>query len=412
MSLSIDQLCHQLKTQTTTVTIDQVKTFCDNVVVQLNQKKESDNLAVLSKIVTSLNGIDKSQFNNPTVLGHSLFDLLRDTLVSLLRPKQKDLATQQLCKDTSDLISEVTVRFVNAHLDVFKRLLLHKSLLDKLSVCVENCAQDITNVSEEHVKVVNNLLLTYECLMRRRIEIQNHTLMTILLEAVAKCFSSPYYGALLQHIGEQPQLNLRQEFFFERCPLFLFQSRSKQRKSLLNEVRTVLLPLFNQHLPFKQINKGEMVVVCSICALLFARAHDMLHSEKFRSQYEQLLGHLIARLSTANEILQKNDPMRIELIRETVEQLSTFISVEHFVAQMKTRHLSSLFLKLIETIEDEALQFQAYRILAAILTEKDIKTLASPDKIVKIFLKQIRNIINHIQCPEPLDNVLISLKSE
>ena len=412
MSLSIDQLCDEFQAQVTTMTAHRVKVFCDNVVAQLNQHKESNNLAMLSKIVTNLNRIDKTHLNNSSILGHSLFDLFRDTLVSTLRTGQNDLTTQQLCKGISDLFSEVTVKFVNLYVDIFKRLLMHKSLLDELSACVQNCAEDITKISEEYLKIINNLLFTYECLMRRRVEIQEDTLITTFLEAVAKCFASPSYGELLQHVGEQAELNAYQQFFFERCPFLLFQCRSQQRKYLLTKVRKVLLPLFNQHLPFKQINKGEMTVVSSICAILFIRAHDMLHSEKFRSQYEQLLRHLITRLSTANEMPQKNDPIRIELIRETVEQLSSFIFVEHFVTQMRSHKISSLLLKLIETIEDEALQFQAYRILAAILTEEDIKTLASPDKIVTIFFKQIHNILNDIPCSEPLDNVLIALKSE
>jgi hypothetical protein len=53
---------------------------------------------------------------------------------------------------------------------------------------------------------------------------------------------------------------------------------------------------------------------------------------------------------------QNNDPIRIELIREIIKQLFNLIFTEYFVAQMRISDLSSLLLKIIETIEDEALQ--------------------------------------------------------
>jgi hypothetical protein len=413
MSLSINQLCDDFKMQTTTaITTDQVKTFCDNIVAQLNRNKETNDVALLSMIVANFNLIDKAQFNDSSVLGHSLFVLLRDALASFLHTGENNSAIQQLCRDISRLVSGMTIKFVSLYVDIFKQLLIHKPLLDEVSVRVQKCAQNIANVPEDDIEVLNNLLFTYECLIRSRIEIQNNTLITTLLEAVAQCFASPHYGALLHQIGEQSQLNIRQEFFFERCPLFLHQCRSQQRKPLLTEVRKVLLPLFNQRLPFKQINKGETVALGSICAVLFIRAYDMMNSEKFRGEYDKLLRHLLTMLSTTNQIPQKNDSTWTDLIGEIVEQLSNFIFTEYFVAQMRICDLSSLLLKIIETINDEAVQFQAYRILAAILTEKDIKTLASPEKIVTIFLKPINDIINNVHCREPLDNVLIALKSE
>ena len=410
MSLSIDQLCDGLKTQITTS--DQVKIFCDKVMVQLNENKETNNVALLSKIVVHLNLMDKAQFNDSSVLNHSLFFLLRDTLVSFLLVEENNAATQQLCVDISSLIIDITFKFVNLHIDIFKSLFIHKPLIDELSSRVDKCAQNITNKSDEYVKVLNNLLFTYQCLITRRIPIQDNSLMTPLMEAVTRCFVSPDYGTLLHQVGKESELNLREEFFFERCTFFLHQCRSDGRKHLLSKVRKLLLPLFNERLPFKQINKSEIMALGSICAVIFIRAYDMMNSDKYRGEYKKLLRHLITMLSTSDPMVQNNDSIRIEWIAEIIEQLSNFIFTEYFVSQMRIYDLSSLLLKTIETIGDEALQFQAYRILAVLLTEKDIKTLASSAKIAKIFLKPINDIINNVHCREPLSNILIALKSK
>ena len=410
--MSIDQSCDKLNMQVTTATTEQVKTFCDNIVAQLHQNKVTNDVILLSNVVTTLNRVEKAQFNDSNVLAHSLFILLRDTLVSSLRTWGSSPTMQQLAKDISSLISSLTLKFVNNFIDIFKQLLLYQPLLDELSVSVNKCAENIKDISEELVEVVNSLLFTYECLIRKRIVIQENTLMTVLMQTVARCFASSSYSTMLQQIGEQAELNVRQEFLFERCPLFLHQCRSQHRRHLLTEVRKGLLPLVNQRLPFTQVNKGEIVALGSICAVLFIRAHDMLNSEKYRGEYEKLLSHLVTMLATANQLSDKNNPTRIELIRELVEQLSNFIFTDHYIAQLKTLDLSSLLLKLVETIEDEGLQFQAYRILAAIFTEHDIKTLTSPNQIVTIFLKPIKDIINNVHCREPLDNILIALKSE
>jgi hypothetical protein len=137
-----------------------------------------------------------------------------------------------------------------------------------------------------------------------------------------------------------------------------------------------------------------------------------MNNVKFDDQYEQLLTYLITMLSITNQMRKEHDSIYIELTPSIVEQLSNFIFLEQYVGKTEELQTSSLFLTIVDNIQDQATHFQTYRILAAILTEKDIKTLASSDKIVTIFLKKIHEIINKTYQREPLSNVLIALKSE
>ncbi|CAF0925814.1 unnamed protein product [Rotaria sordida] len=349
--------------------------------------------------------------NDPYVLDHPLFVTLRDTLISFLHENQNNQTMYQLAKDISSLISNITIKFVNTYVDIFKRLLIYKPLINKVSEGINKCAQNIGNVSEEFIEVLNNLLFAYERLIHKRLDIQDDPSITILFESVAKCFVSHNYEEMLEHVGEHTEMSIREEFFFARCPLFLHQCRSQHRRHILNDVRKILLPLFNKRLPLKQINKSVIMVLGSICAVLFICSYGIMNNEAFYDQYEKLLSHLNEMLSNVYSIRGENDLIKIELIQEIVEQMSNFISIDQYIGKMKELQLSARLLTIVDDIQDEAIHFQIYRILAAILTEKDIKTLASPDKIVTIFLKKIINISNNISEREPLSNILIAVKS-
>ncbi|CAF1504734.1 unnamed protein product [Didymodactylos carnosus] len=69
------------------------------------------------------------------------------------------------------------------------------------------------------------------------------------------------------------------------------------------------------------------------------------------------------------------------------------------------------FLKLTDTKTDEV-QFNAYRMLAVLMNEDDIKNLANPNKITSVFIKSLKQVID----PQPgqrrrLQNSLVCLKS-
>nr|CAF4123563.1 unnamed protein product [Adineta steineri] len=401
----IDQLCDEF--QKKTVTIDQVKTFCDDIYLQLNQNKDQNNINFITPVVNIFQSLKKEQINDSRILDHSLFIILRDVLISLLDIHRNKLPMDKLAKNISSLFNTMIFKFVNNNVEIFKRLLLHKPLIDQFSEYINKCVDNLLDISDESVEVLNNLLSAYENLIRKRTDIQDNPLMTILFETVVKCFSSHYYEKMLNDIGKQTEMNIREELFFERCPYFIYQCRSQHRRYLLNDCRKILLPLFNKQLPFNQVNKPVIATIGSICALIFVRAYVMMNNNTFYDQYEKLLTHLLQMLHNTNQ----NDSTNIQLIKELVEQLANFISFEQYFGKMRELKASSLFLSIIDNTQDEYTHFQIYRILAAILTEKDIKTLALPDKIVRIFLGKINDIINNIHSEEPLDNILIALKS-
>jgi hypothetical protein len=78
---------------------------------------------------------------------------------------------------------------------------------------------------------------------------------------------------------------------------------------------------------------------------------------------------------------------------------------------MKTKpNVTKCMLRLTEA-KDDATQFNAYRTLAIIMTEDELKRLTKPDKITAVFLKYMNYTIDLIQQRRRLENLLFCLKS-
>jgi hypothetical protein len=81
--------------------------------------------------------------------------------------------------------------------------------------------------------------------------------------------------------------------------------------------------------------------------------------------------------------------------------------------QLKSQNLTSTMFKIANLYKDESeIQFNVYRILAAIMTEEDIKKLDDPGAIAKVFLDQLREKKDIPGWETRLKNLLTTLKSK
>jgi hypothetical protein len=79
----------------------------------------------------------------------------------------------------------------------------------------------------------------------------------------------------------------------------------------------------------------------------------------------------------------------------------------------KTQKLTSIIFKIGGFYKDEAeIQFNIYRILAAIMTEEDIKRLDDPGAIAKVFLDHLTEIKDRAGWETRIKNLLTTLKSK
>jgi hypothetical protein len=79
----------------------------------------------------------------------------------------------------------------------------------------------------------------------------------------------------------------------------------------------------------------------------------------------------------------------------------------------KSQKLTSIMFKIAGFYKDDAeIQFNTYRILAAIMTEEDIKRLDDPGAIAKVFLDHLEEIKDRPGWEIRIKNLLTTLKSK
>ena len=80
---------------------------------------------------------------------------------------------------------------------------------------------------------------------------------------------------------------------------------------------------------------------------------------------------------------------------------------------LKNGQLANTMLKFTHMYRDHAeIQFNSYRILAAIMTEEDIKRLDDPGSIAKVFMDELNQVKDRVGWEVRMRNLLTTLKSE
>ena len=79
--------------------------------------------------------------------------------------------------------------------------------------------------------------------------------------------------------------------------------------------------------------------------------------------------------------------------------------------ELRENNITPILIRLTQVNFDKT-QFHAYRALAAILTDNDIKQLMNPDQITAVFIIYMKKCIEGLALTQRLQNLLHSLKSK
>ncbi|CAF1025283.1 unnamed protein product [Rotaria sp. Silwood1] len=299
---------------------------------------------------------------------------------------------------------------------------LHISTKDKFKSNCNTCRQhcDILNhctVCEDFnlCETCYNIEPTHEHRMKRSVpsivsQSQRQRSMQHCIEALShsgncrnstcdkcNCFR---YKRIIQHtkecIGPNNQCNRRHEIF--------------------SIIRTILLKPFTQWLQqhassFRQWNRITKSSFDKLGGIIFDFG---LHNEKIigKDTYDdccKIIDCYILILSTLSNNINAIDESTIDLIGICMFHLYALTLEQSLLDYIKNQQLSSILLRLID-IDNEEAQFNAYRILASIMTEQDIKMLANPGKISKVFITFLTDVIDNTRKIRRLRNLLRCLK--
>jgi hypothetical protein len=235
---------------------------------------------------------------------------------------------------------------------------------------------------------------------------------------------SPVYAQMFEKVAkEQPSyFTHEQHTLLAYYPNEITWYQGEQRHEIIERIRHTHLKWFmkwlrehnNKHTLYREWNSVMDDLMLHTTNLFFRiDLGDVITSDETRRAFHQVADTIKDIFSS---IIQSNpdtiNPTAIPLIQIFLLILFYFTWDDDLIIHLKTLQLVPLITELIRTSNnDNDIHLQAYRILAVIMTEADLKQLQSSDRITAVFINFIKDVIDGgISYEARLHNSLRSLK--
>ena len=416
----IDQQCIFIHEQRVSNTTEQLKKSLDVIVIELKKLNLSNTISAIKQISVSLYIDNVKSYGEPGIVDHQLFIIIRDCYLNILHRWRRGQMLDNLCQEvfvkTSILFNLMCTHVTDANANRFEELLMYKPLLEELDECLTEIATNGKYLQDPHINAVDFMLRAIYRVFQGRVRIQNDPLLTSLVDAIIKCVCSPFFANMFQQVTELQELNGAQTLLLDTCTDYFSWYGGDRRDEFCFIVRTALLSSFTQWLlthatTFRTWSKVTINAVKKLGNIIldFDIQYAAICSEEVHEDCYKIVDSFVFILtSLSNATMGEFD---IELAGVFVLQLYFLTLDQNLLSYIKSQNLSPILLKLIDVV-NEWVQFNAYRILASILTEQDIKVLANPWKIANVFLTFLTNLIDDPKKILRLRSLLRCLKSK
>jgi hypothetical protein len=244
-----------------------------------------------------------------------------------------------------------------------------------------------------------------------------------LVLAVDKVCSSEYEQMFEIVARDQPNhLSREQNTVLSSYPRLISWYEGDRRPEIIERIRRTHLKWFNDWLsehntglpPYIKWGSVMTDVMLHTSTLLFRLdLGDLITSEETRNQFRQIadtIKRILLSISKSNSVTI--DEAAIPLVQELLALLFYLTLDSDLAVYLKSLQLVDLMTVLIQTSNnDDEIHLQAYRILAVIMAESDIKQLQNSSRIASVFIAFIGNTIDGgISYEARLHNSLRSLK--
>lgn len=402
------------------ISSEQLEECFDHLVKQLNDLKTSDNAVYVTLTNATIDVLRNVGFNQystygHSVIGHNLFILFQQFYILLLRRWRAEV---ELTDDEkyafprlSALFGELATQTNSENGSLFRIMLCNQSLIDELRLYLGDIANDGKHLyKDESLVAVSNILIA---IFRVVNELDADPTIEPLLERIANCIASQNCAEILNELKvsfESDELSDAQDFLSRAAYPYLELSYFDTKR-----LEEVFLPLCKHSLtPFIGILQiyvsscstfSESAVTALIAYTSVFLNRDIFSNTNtrtaFNDEQHKLVDLSISALSTATR-----SP---EIIEQCIQYLFMSTLDAQLVVHIKTKNFATILILMADSYEGD-IQFNIYRILAAIMTDNDIKSrLSNPSKIASLFVNELRNVTDR-SLNEPLKNLLNSLK--
>ena len=398
----IDQQYILIQEQGGSITTERLKKSLDVIVTELKKDNLTYTISVIKRTLVSVHIVDMKSYGEPGIVDHQLFVIIRDCYLDILHRwrvgQVLDNLSQEVFVRASSLLNLMCTHVTDANVNRFKELLLHKPLLEELHGCLTEIAANGNYLQDTQIDGVDFMFRAIYHISQGRVQIQNDPLLTPLLDAIVKCVCSPFFASMFKQVTDLKELNGAQTFLLDTCTDYFSWYGGDRRDEFCFIIRTALLSPFTQWLlthisTFRTWSQVTINAVKKLGNLIldFDMQNDAITREEVHDDCYKIVDSFVFILfSLSNATMGESD---IDLAGVFVLQLYFLTLDQDLLSYIKNQHLSPILLKLVD-VGNEWVQFNAYRILASILTEQDIKVLANPWKIANVFLTFLTNVID------------------
>lgn len=418
-SSTIDQQCRLIKDFKQGLTIDQLKNSFDTIVTEFNP---NSNVKIIQEIIVTLSIRWKHDriFSNGNLLEHRLFLLIRDYYFNLMhrwRTGDKlDASSNELFSQIGHFFSDLSLTITDNDANALKVILIDPPLITELCHCLNEISSNGQHLQDKRIESIDYYVRAISYLEKGRVDIQSMKIVSDLLDHLIQCVCSKFFLEIFQKINQLKEFDPGQTFLLDTCTDFISWHDAGRYNDTHIAIRTALLRQFTSFLQnnFTMLSKLSPSAIKIIGQLSItivggnARDEDIFSSD-IRQEYCRMIDQLSSILNSIIES-KKDDEITIILTQILTQCLYSLTMTNDLRTYIKNKSMVPLLLKLTN-FENETIQFHVYRILAAILTEDDVKTLANPSKIANVFLKFLVNLIDDSSRAPRFSNLLRSLKS-
>ena len=194
-----------------------------------------------------------------------------------------------------------------------------------------------------------------------------------------------------------------------------------RRLEITERIRRTHLKWFNNWLsqhtgqpPYVKWESKMIHIILHLTNMLFRiDLGDVIMSNDTRNDFKQIADTNKRILVSINQSNPVNiDPAAIPLVRTLLQILFYFTLDNDLIIYLKSLQLADLMTALLQASNnDNEIHLHAYRILAVIMAEADLKQLKNSSRIASVFITFINDVIDEgVRSEGRLHNTLRSLK--
>ncbi|CAF4466028.1 unnamed protein product [Rotaria sp. Silwood2] len=386
-----------------------LKSYFDDIM----SRAPADDHEYLGEIVNALIQISSKCIH---IIDHPFFIRIRNTFIDNL---EKSADNFTLSCRIGELFSQLTNHTNDKNIQLVREFFADSNLTE----CLIESLTNLSPTANDHlIGSIEHMIDAYQKFQDDRPTIQDDPVLSTLIMPIVNFFkSNEYKNSFFQLSAKQDQLTSFQKLILVTCPTYIKAYWGQLQEEIFSAIAQVTLTrsseIFEHFLP--SIDNWQEPVIWSIYSLILLcqrcgnenllPAYDLQHKKILDYVLNIVQGKELWDVANQDSTSDKRQYRVNRLFCYSTLYIYTTTFLPELRDKLKENNITPLLIRLTKAKYDKT-QFHAYRTLAAVLTDNDIKQLANPAQIITVFITYMKKTIDVIVLRQRLENLLLTLK--